>query len=713
MPMSKPELLLPAGNVEALHAALEGGADAVYLGARRFSARARARNFPIEQLGTVAALVHERGARLYLAFNTLVKNDELPAALDLLHVAQQAAVDGVIIQDYGLYLLARRHFPQLSLHASTQMGVHNSVGANHAATLGLKRVILARELTLPELRTLAQRTNIELEMFVHGALCYSLSGSCLFSSYLGGMSANRGSCRQPCRRLYFMVPERSRRSCPERSRRDGIKTGMEDDSSTRPSLESLPGGVEPPEYTGQSAYLFSLNDLQLLELLPRLRELGIASFKVEGRMRSADYVYAVARAYRQALDNPGEQAEALRLLGEDTGRKKTVYFAGGDVDRAFTAQPYTGIPLGTIEALDEGRLRFRTKHALTVRDRVRVVPASGEDSAPFRIKQLWVEGKPVQTAAPGNMVEVPQPDLECRRGDPLLLAASARHRFPNRLAGDRGKRTRPLTPGKQRTMLADLKSGTPGKQTLTAVRIDCLAWLPKVFLQRLDYLILDLTRKEWQALDLKRPFLQKNLPKLVAQLPLFIAEGQLDFYRDLLQRLYKQGMRNFMLSRLSQKLLLPPGRDVRFWCAESVYVVNDAAARLLQEQGTAFHTYSFESDFPNLFQGQDRAGFIPMYFFPRLFVSRMPSAHSVDYIKDRDRSYRVLRRDGLTLVVPERPVAILQHRKRLQDKGFRHWLLDFSFLKPSSNAFNRILKELETSTLEAETGTFNFRSGLK
>ena len=196
---TKPELLLPAGNVEAFHGAMEGGADAVYLGLREFNARERASNFTPEQLQSILKYTGNQGKKVYLTLNTVIKNEELPRLIELLSILSQTSIAAVIIQDWGVYHLLRNYFPKLKIHASTQMQNHNSLGAAFSERMGFERIILARELMLDEIKNVRENSNIELEAFTHGALCYSMSGACLFSSYLGGSGANRGLCAQPCR----------------------------------------------------------------------------------------------------------------------------------------------------------------------------------------------------------------------------------------------------------------------------------------------------------------------------------------------------------------------------------------------------------------------------------------------------------------------------------------------------------------------------------
>ena len=199
---NKPEFLSPAGSLEAFFAAMEKGADAVYAGLRDFSARAKAKNFTLSQMERMTAYAHGNGKKVYVTLNTLVKEAELPLLIDNLAALEAMRVDGVILQDLAVARLAREYFPGIPLHASTQMTIHNSLGVRQLEELGFERVVLARELHIDEIKSIVAPSQAEIECFIHGALCFSISGQCFFSSFLGGHSGNRGRCAQPCRRQY-------------------------------------------------------------------------------------------------------------------------------------------------------------------------------------------------------------------------------------------------------------------------------------------------------------------------------------------------------------------------------------------------------------------------------------------------------------------------------------------------------------------------------
>lgn len=274
--MNKPELLAPAGSREALVAAVQNGADAVYVGGQRFNARHSAANFDDRELAEVIEYAHGRGVKVFVAVNILVAESELKEAVRFLHTVYKAGADAVIVQDLGLIKLARQMLPQLELHASTQMTAHNVPGVEFLKAAGIQRVVLARELDLEAIRGIKEKTGMQLEVFVHGALCICYSGQCLMSSLIGGRSGNRGRCAQPCRLPYQLVDDRN-----------------------RPLVDSGQVGE----------YLLSPRDLNLSRHLPELIKAGIDAFKIEGRMRRPEYVAIVTGIYRRLIDRAVEDGD--------------------------------------------------------------------------------------------------------------------------------------------------------------------------------------------------------------------------------------------------------------------------------------------------------------------------------------------------------------------------------------------------------------------
>ena len=260
------EVLAPAGSKDSLKAALIGGADAVYLSGKLFGARRFAPNFSDSEIKAAIRAAHDRGVKVYVTVNTLVKESELPLAFSYLDTLSSIEADAVIVQDRGLMRMIKENFP-LTIHASTQMGVHSVEDARWAKDAGAERVILARELDLHEIENIARDGGIETEVFIHGALCYCFSGHCLFSSMLGGRSGNRGMCAQPCRKRYSLA--------------------------------------------GETSFMLSTADLFCADSIPELMRIGVGSIKIEGRLRSPTYVYLAAKAYKSAVERAERGEEEL------------------------------------------------------------------------------------------------------------------------------------------------------------------------------------------------------------------------------------------------------------------------------------------------------------------------------------------------------------------------------------------------------------------
>lgn len=267
-----PELLAPAGNFEKLVTAVHYGADAVYLGGKDFSLRAKAGNFSLEKMKEATAYAHEHGVQVYVTVNILAHNDDFSDLDQYLYDLQGCGIDGIIISDPGILARAHRLVPDLPVHLSTQANVTNSGSADFWMSQGVSRINLARELSLQEISEIRQAVSGELEVFVHGALCISYSGRCMLSNYMTGRDANRGNCAHPCRYSYALVEEKR------------------------------PGQFFPVEEDERGTYIFNAKDLCLLEQLPLLVAAGVDSIKIEGRMKSIFYVGGVVRIYRAALD---------------------------------------------------------------------------------------------------------------------------------------------------------------------------------------------------------------------------------------------------------------------------------------------------------------------------------------------------------------------------------------------------------------------------
>ncbi len=386
--MKKPELLAPGGSFPAACQAFEAGADGVYLGLTEFSARKTAANFSLEQLRRIRGLARQRGRRIYVTLNTVIRGDEMPRVASLCAWLESLQVDGVIVQDLGTCVVLARGFPRLAIHASTQMAIHNDSGLRFAEELGIRRVILSRELSLERIRELRLRhPRMELEVFIHGALCYSFSGVCLASWALTGRSGNRGDCAQICRSVFC-------------SGRDG---------------EANP---------------FSCRDLFLGTEVLKLAELGIDSLKIEGRMKSPEYVFHVTRLYREILDkgsslSAAELEELQRSAQTTFSREKTTgYFHSPRGEKLLTSgyPGHRGALLGTVSQVRGREMGLRLQARISLHDGIGYWLSDTGDPVVFPVRRISLGGKPARYSEPGNTVFIslagdtplPSPGTEVR-----------------------------------------------------------------------------------------------------------------------------------------------------------------------------------------------------------------------------------------------------------------------------------------------------------
>lgn len=320
----KPEVLAPAGDFERLEAAVSFGADAVYIGGGMFGMRTSPANFSDDELPKAVEYAHSRGVKVYLTCNTVPRNNEVDVLPSFLQMAEKAGVDALIISDIGTMTLAKKYAPNTEIHISTQAGITNYATANAFYEMGAKRVVLARELSIEDIKVIREKTPkaLDIECFVHGAMCVSFSGRCLLSNYLVGRDSNRGDCAQPCRWKYHIMEE------------------------------TRPGVYFPIEQDDKGTYIMNARDMCMIEHIPELVSAGITSLKIEGRAKSAYYTAAVTNAYRAAVDefmmNPSEDFKISDWIREEM--RKVSY-------REYCTGFYFGSPLDNAEIYYEGGYR--------------------------------------------------------------------------------------------------------------------------------------------------------------------------------------------------------------------------------------------------------------------------------------------------------------------------------------------------------------------
>lgn len=383
--MRKTELLIPAGSLDVLKTAVIYGADAVYLGGEAFGLRAKAKNFTNEEIREGIAFAHERGVKVYITANIFAHNDDLPGVEEYFKELGEIGPDALIISDPGVFMTAKRILPEMEIHISTQANNTNYGTYQFWYGLGAKRVVSARELSLKEIREIRDHIpeDMEIESFIHGAMCISYSGRCLLSNFLTGRDANQGACTHPCRWKYSLVEE------------------------------TRPGEYFPVTENDRGTFIFNSKDLCMIEHIPEMMEAGIDSFKIEGRMKTALYVATVTRAYRLAIDACMRDPEEYRKnmawyreeIGKCTNREFTTgfYFGkpGPDSQIYENSTYITGsVYLGRVDSVDgKGRCRLEQKNKFSVGENLELMKPDGRN-IPVTVRGIWDEEGNPQDSCP-------------------------------------------------------------------------------------------------------------------------------------------------------------------------------------------------------------------------------------------------------------------------------------------------------------------------
>ncbi|NOQ45816.1 MAG: U32 family peptidase [Desulfobulbaceae bacterium] len=717
------ELLAPVGSLSAFEAACSEGADAVYIGAPAFNARALSRDFSFAEIGAMIEHMHGSGKKLYIAMNILVKEEEMRQAMEALSIFSRLQPDALIIQDIGLLYLARRFFPDLPLHASTLMSVHNSLGADQLTDMGFERVVLARELTIDEMESIARASGAELEVFIHGAMCFSYSGLCLFSSLHGGKSSLRGQCVQPCRRRY--------------SWESGKKGG-------RGAGKKGKGG----------GYLFSMNDLCGIDFLPQLRQVGVASLKIEGRLKTVEYVRKSVRAYRLALDtidSPEQERlgaldEAHSLLDEAMGRKRsTGYLLDSRPQHAVTPgiSGNTGQMAGKVGRLDtrrgkDGRVKTELtvllRKTVNVGDRLRLHDERSGERQSFSLKSLKIKGKPVQQGRVGQKVQILFAGglKTLKRGvfHGLLFRVDVRSRKIGTKKGGRlsfaKTRKKPVYDRRLVERILDTLHWHPvrickspgtalkryefkGKKPRDSrrrpdiwIRLQSLKSLGHRFPVRPNRFLVVLSRENISEKNKRGAKLRKQQALIIWELPPIIAEKDLAWYQQAVEQLLQDGFCEFQLGHCSQVGLFDRKGDghttdrLRLYGGYTFNVLNSGALQAVHNLQMAGVQFSLETDrltmasaLGNFSVSMGKQGAkarqmkIGMYVYgrPPLFTARLDSSHfnyHRPFVSPRQEKFNLKHREGITRAYSSIPFSLLSHHNELQDMGVDYMVMDLS-----------------------------------
>lgn len=688
----KPELLAPAGNLESFFAALEAGADAVYLGLKKFSARKLARNFTLEELARVVKHAHDQDIKIYVAINSLIFPSEIPELVETLGYLKRIGPDALIVQDPSLFYLVARYFPEIRIHASTLTTIHNHMGAQLLENLGVKRIVLARELSIEEIREIRENVSIELEVFVHGALCYSYSGLCLASSFLGGKSGLRGSCVQPCRRLF----------------RSKAEVG----------------------------YFLSANDLSALEVIPRLKEIGVDAFKLEGRMKPAEYVYNVVRAYRLVVDSAPDQskeaiARGLEILKETPGRKPTTgYFTQGKkrVKSLEILAPHrsgtSGLWVGSVLNRKGRRITVKVRKSLQLGDRLRPESKAGKEKQAFVVREMEKAGRKIICASPGDTVTL-KTGIDTEQGDKLFKVGS---KTLNRWSSQ-AKLKKKLTPVDKKLfepdedianyrdeILMDLRDEEHRWTRLSErsyLKIGRLPLLSESFKSPVDYVILVATRENLEKLA-RRRFSRDQLARFGWSLPPVILEKDIDYYLRAISWYIEQGFTRWWINNWSHFKFFED-TEVELVADSSLNVSNNVELWTYKSLGCRAAVLSWEMSRSEISKLVKSRPPLPVYFivygYPQIFISRVippVKGSRISLEGDKRSTFNVINREGICVITPTWPVNLFDTLEEIKSIGIKNFVIDCSHSFCDKKELVRVVSGYRRERTDLPRTRFNY-----
>ena len=705
------ELVAPAGSPEALDAAIGEGADAVYLGLKDFNARMNGKNFTYSQFEGALRAMHRNGKKLYVAVNTVFEQREADRMYQLLKYLDDAGPDAIIVQDFGVVAMARSCFPALKLHASTQMNIASCRGVNALSRHGLSRVVLARELSLAELQAVRAGTNMELEVFVHGALCISVSGICLFSGYYGGKSANRGMCTQACRRLYH------------RAESEG----------------SADGRIVPA-----SGYYFSPCDLQLLRRVADLAAAGINALKIEGRMKSADYVGTVVSAYRMVVDAVagGDQDEIRQsiergqeILHGDFARPKTEYY--------FSAEPSAnwlnpeqdggiGIYTGSIIKV---RNKGDRRQALVGGAESAYIPQPGDtvrlhrsdDSKRVTHKLEFVE-KAEGHAAHGGAFWISVPDGFNQGVRVYLIQVKSLSKrywpaFAHNAAGGR-------VPGREKAPDPEINEPAAAAGAKNAKAAAFPEGLYVAVSRTDDLYIVQSCRPERVMLTLNaktgsylisdnKPPLPFRPTEIILVLPPYFPQAQSETLAEHIGLLVKKGYRQFVANNPGHFSLFRALSDIKLIAGPWLYMFNRWALSFIAMNNVSGFISPFENNRQNLertvYASVWRAKFfVPVFAWPPLFhiQSNLNTLYNFTSFSDsHDEHFSLVTGPEDSVVIPQTPFSITDKIPYLKEAGFRRFIIDLSGPVLRKSDYRDLMRAVAEGTPLPRVSRFNWKDG--
>lgn len=766
------ELLAPVGNLENFMAAMDAGADAVYVGAPGFNARNLSRDLRFEEISGMLSHCRRNGVQFYLAANSLLIESELPNVIENLAFYEELKPDALIVQDCGLIRLIREYFPAIPVHASTLMAAHSVESISTLHSMGCERVVLAREMTMDEIHHVCRKSPVELEVFVHGAMCYSYSGLCLFSSYFGGKSGLRGRCVQPCRRGY------SYRGRPVKHTKTGKKSRP---ANRRGTKSKTPSRVE---------YTFSMNDLGALSFVPELQAAGVASLKIEGRLRSAQYVYNVVKGYRTAIDgihNDFDSAleKAQEYVDHAMSRKVTSgYFGDPRPKNAIT--PFhsgnIGKYLGRLlphANKKEGTYFIKLKAPLEVGDRVRMHEGKSQERKAFTIKELLLGKKRVEKGGVDQQVTIVVDEIRITKESgkvDLYKVDSVSGRSEvhgERLSIDGRKESTKCTQirnkvkkrvqfVRERTCFLSASSEDVGGKGVTKdkkphsrkmvrhqkmqrgrghkspleiwLRTDSFDLLKNRMVFTPDRMIINISDKLVRQAGVIKRNLGALAKSTIWALPPIIHDADLPRMKKLTATLMRNGFRSFQIGHLGQGAIFEGQKKIKLHGDYTLNLLNSQAVRCVAEMGLESGQLCIESDraaLQSMLIGYKKIGIptpkggetsitmktgLTLFGRPALYTSRLQGDHfqlERTLVSPKNESFVIKKQGNLVVTLPEKPFSLLPYQRELKGSGLDYGVIDLCGMKVGKKEFEDIYDRLLDTGKYARLSTFNYLGKLE
>ena len=668
--MNKIELLAPSGNIESFMAAVSAGADTVYVGLKDFSARSKAKNFSYKQLNEICSYAHDKKVKVFVALNTLIKNSEIKNVLNSLEQISLAQADAIIVQDLGVAYLSKKYFPKIKLHASTQLTIHNSYGAIQVKQMGFERAVLARELSFDEIKTIKNSSNIELEIFCHGALCFCVSGLCLFSSFIGGYSGNRGHCTQPCRRLWTV----------------DSKTG----------------------------YYLSPKDFQLIDYIKQIKDIGINSLKIEGRLKSADYVTKTIKAYRLLIDSDDKNYEqnlrqAKEILSLDYARQKTTFNFNIKSEDIFEPKKSKniGLYLGKVESKTDVDFVLNTEQNLFLGDTIRIVDTKRDKSSVLKIENLAKEQNSYRINFKGLYIEKGFEIYKISDGQQQKIRESEDWKIGN--GNNENIKTKNNKPLNLSTVQYFNKISLPN----LFVRINNIKWIS--LLKNIRVAIVIKLSKE-NVLSVKNFISQKLVKDLYFELPPYIDEQDINLYENFIDFVVSKKFNNFFINNISQ-IRMFKGKKVFLYSGQYLYMLNNYSAKFLSKYKVNGFVLSWEDDLSNIKDlSKTLKDNLIVYLsgFPEIVISKMKFVKDIQNknIKSNKDEFKVISQAD-NIIIPKYPVNLFSYKNNLLSMGIKSFGIDLSYIEPNINYLTQIIKVFNNNLYISSQNKFNFERKLK